>query len=687
MSDAKKQSGQERTLYGLIVFLFLVGSGLLFAPPLCHATRNIWTQRADFGGAARYEAVGFSIGTKGYLGTGNGGFSGMKDFWEYDPSTNTWTQRADFGGSARYGAVGFSIGSKGYIGTGYTGSSYTKDFWEYDPSANTWTQRADFGGESRAYAAGFSIGTKGYVVTGSSGLAPKDFWEYDPSANTWTQRADFEGAGRYGAVGFSIGTKGYVGTGYNGSSFTKDFWEYDPSANTWTRRADFGGTARSRAVGFSIVSKGYIGTGHDDSSYRKDFWEYDPAVNAWTQKDDFGGIERQYAVGFSTGTKGYVGTGDILPSETRDFWEISFPLSPGWNFISLSRQPLIPSIGTVLADVSPGVRIVWGYDNEQKAWKRWAPGGGTNTLLTMEAGKGYWIYMNGTASIDTSGWTAPPASLHLYAGWNLIGYSESGIRTIPEALGNLSGKWRIIWNWDNGAWKGKVFGSTIPTPFDELLSLEKEKAYWIMVTEGQAGDWNQDIAPPSVPEGVTATAASGSQIDLSWNPSADTFQVVGYRIYRGNTLLKSVAGSPASDTGLTPNTQYCYTVSAFDAAGNESARSSEVCATTVFNDTPIISNLQFQPNQAQSYSGNVLVTGYIDFIDQGGNLTTLWLQTPLSTVSAPIQGAAGVTSGTGYGAAVVSTSGPPGTYTFTVWVTDSNGHSSNTLTGQFTLTP
>ena len=45
-----------------------------------------------------------------------------KDFWEYDPAANTWTQKADFGGTARYYAVGFSIGSKGYIGTGWDGS-------------------------------------------------------------------------------------------------------------------------------------------------------------------------------------------------------------------------------------------------------------------------------------------------------------------------------------------------------------------------------------------------------------------------------------------------------------------------------------------------------------------------------------------------------------------------------------
>src|SRR5437870_3256137 len=58
---------------------------------------------------------------------------------------NTWTQKADFGGVARQVAAGFSIGSKGYIGTGLsqTQIGYQKDFWEYTPAAaqtpGTWT--------------------------------------------------------------------------------------------------------------------------------------------------------------------------------------------------------------------------------------------------------------------------------------------------------------------------------------------------------------------------------------------------------------------------------------------------------------------------------------------------------------------------------------------------------------------
>ena len=51
-------------------------------------------------------------------------------------SISDWTQRTDFGGVARSAAVGFSIGSKGYIGTGSSPSG-TKDFWGYSPLDTT----------------------------------------------------------------------------------------------------------------------------------------------------------------------------------------------------------------------------------------------------------------------------------------------------------------------------------------------------------------------------------------------------------------------------------------------------------------------------------------------------------------------------------------------------------------------
>jgi len=223
-----------------------------------------------------------------------------------NPYTNSWQKKADIMDASGYGrtaAVGFSIGNKGYIGTGaayYTGYdwggnsySYTvssNNFWEYDPVTDAWAQKANFGGSARQNAVGFSIGSKGYIGTGLDPSLKNDFWEYDPTTNVWTQKANFGGSARYAAVGFSIGSKGYIGTGRDGA-YKNDFWEYDPATNTWTQRANFGGTARAEAVGFSIGSKGYIGTGYD-GAHKNDFWEYDPATNMWTQRANFGGTAR-----------------------------------------------------------------------------------------------------------------------------------------------------------------------------------------------------------------------------------------------------------------------------------------------------------------------------------------------------------------------------------------------------------
>jgi len=302
---------------------------------------KIWIQKADFGGWKRCNAVGFSIGTKGYIGTGAQFIdiftSSFQDFWEWNQISNVWTQKANFAGMKRFSAVGFSIGSKGYIGTGAEdggNNKYYIDFWEWDQSSNVWTQKADFGGMKRYKAVGFSIGNKGYIGTGTdtSGYSTNDFWEWDQSSNVWTKKADFGGTKRNSAVGFSIGTKGYIGTGANSLTNYGDFWEWNQATNIWTQKADFAGTARNNATGFSIGTKGYIGTGRDDSFViKKDFWEWDEATNIWIQKTNFGGTARNGAVSFSVGTKGYIGSGvtsrrsgaagDLTWDYFNDFWQ------------------------------------------------------------------------------------------------------------------------------------------------------------------------------------------------------------------------------------------------------------------------------------------------------------------------------------------------------------------------------
>lgn len=296
---------------------------------------NSWTRKADIGGSARMNAVAFSIGNKGYLGTGlsylivNNVNTEVynNDLWEYDPATNVWAQKANFPGGPRWRATAFSIGTKGYVGTGITDNNYfnsTKDFWEFDPFKNEWTRKADFGGGLRQSAVGFRIADKGYIGTGGDQLnLLADFWEYDPTTNNWTKKADYAGHQTRGsAVGFNIGDKGYIGTG-SGDNVTADFWEYDPSADSWMEKAHLPAAERQGAVGFSVGDRGFIGTGLDkNSAVYNDLWEYNRITNSWRQRTDFPGPARCFGTSFSVGNKGYIGTGVSQQGPlTKDFWE------------------------------------------------------------------------------------------------------------------------------------------------------------------------------------------------------------------------------------------------------------------------------------------------------------------------------------------------------------------------------
>jgi N-acetylneuraminic acid mutarotase len=76
--------------------------------------------------------VVFTVSGKAYLATGGQGSAGSV-IWEWDPTTDRWTEKADFEGTARTEAVGFGIGNRGYVTTGRSSSYFFDDIWAFDP--------------------------------------------------------------------------------------------------------------------------------------------------------------------------------------------------------------------------------------------------------------------------------------------------------------------------------------------------------------------------------------------------------------------------------------------------------------------------------------------------------------------------------------------------------------------------
>ena len=97
------------------------------------------------------------------------------------------------------------------------------------------------------------------------------------------------------------------------------------------------------------------------------------------------------------------------------------------------------------------------------------------------------------------------------------------------------------------------------------------------VGSGGSGNSGGDVVPPTVPVGVNAVQTGPQAITVSWLAASDAGTgVVGYHIFRnsGSTAVANVAAAQLSyaDAGLNPDTDYYYTVSAYDGASppNES---------------------------------------------------------------------------------------------------------------------
>jgi len=259
-------------------------------------TTDSWSQVALMGGTKRNSAAAFTANGNGYVTTGYDGINKLQDTWEYNPGSNTWTSKAPLpdpansavGSGARYGAVGFGIGSLGYICSGYTGS-HTKDLWEFNPGTNTWAQKSSMNtSDKRRDAVAMVYNGEAYIVSGTNnGSVVTEMAKYTPSTDTWTKLRDIANLSsdtyddgytsivRGSGVGFVIGDYGYLATGQNGSNLNT-VWEYNFKTDLWVAKTSFERSTRNAAVGFAVGGRGFVGLGTNSTYYFDNLDEFKP---------------------------------------------------------------------------------------------------------------------------------------------------------------------------------------------------------------------------------------------------------------------------------------------------------------------------------------------------------------------------------------------------------------------------
>ncbi|MEU8267267.1 glycosyl hydrolase family 18 protein [Sphaerisporangium sp. NPDC049002] len=99
----------------------------------------------------------------------------------------------------------------------------------------------------------------------------------------------------------------------------------------------------------------------------------------------------------------------------------------------------------------------------------------------------------------------------------------------------------------------------------------------LKVTTGDPAD---DTQAPTTPANLRGTGTGSASVSLAWDASTDNKGVAGYDVYTGTTPVTSVTGTTATVTGLSPSTEYTFTVRARDLYDNVSAPSAALKVST-----------------------------------------------------------------------------------------------------------
>jgi chitodextrinase len=208
------------------------------------------------------------------------------------------------------------------------------------------------------------------------------------------------------------------------------------------------------------------------------------------------------------------------------------------------------------------------------------------------------------------------------------------------AASHEAGSAYFAWDWPTASWQLSAH------PDLEAVI----QSFWTGTASSPA-----DTTPPSAPGGLVQTGSTTTSVSLSWTASTDDTGVTGYTVSNGNSTAGTTAGTTYTVGSLTCGTTYTFGVTASDAAGNVSTKSTISGSTSACpSDTTAPSApTQLAPTGATATTvsvswaastDNVGVTGY-DLYSNG---------TKVGTTTGTTYSFTGLTCGTSYTFGVVA---------------------------------
>jgi hypothetical protein len=97
-----------------------------------------------------------------------------------------------------------------------------------------------------------------------------------------------------------------------------------------------------------------------------------------------------------------------------------------------------------------------------------------------------------------------------------------------------------------------------------------------------ASHWEDTSAGlPAIPTGLSAAATSSNSVNLAWNSENGSNGTINYIVYRNDTEITSTTNTSYSDSNLSSDNSYSYTIAASDSYGLSDQTSAENATTQV----------------------------------------------------------------------------------------------------------
>jgi beta-glucanase (GH16 family) len=173
---------------------------------------------------------------------------------------------------------------------------------------------------------------------------------------------------------------------------------------------------------------------------------------------------------------------------------------------------------------------------------------------------------------------------------------------------NLSGSVAVPATGGFQVWKTVTATVTLPAGV-QTLTLDEDAPHWNIDSFAFT---ETTPVPPQPPTGLTATAISSSQINLSW--TASTTAGVEYNVLQDGNQIATVSATTYANTGLAASTTYTYKVEATNSAGI-SVPDGPVTAMTLSGgggtgncagvSNIVVSGITYTPTWCQEFNGAV----------------------------------------------------------------------------------